>query len=84
MIASYIIGIGVIVTLMVLWIGVQAVWRKTFSDYISDDDVLANRTGCSNCGCTTVCRKKSGNFQRNNMYKKDDHMQSTLKIKEYT
>ena len=69
MIASYVIGIGVIVTLMVLWMGVQAVWRKTFSDYISDDDALAHRSGCSNCGCTNVCKKKSDNVQRNNMHK---------------
>ncbi len=58
MIESLIIGIGGIVLLMIGWIVVQAFWRKTFSDHLSDEDVLAGRTSCSNCGCTTVCEKK--------------------------
>ena len=62
MIESYIIGIGVIVTLMVLWIVVQSFWRKTFSDHISDEDVLADRSDCANCGCTNVCKNKNRQF----------------------
>jgi hypothetical protein len=58
MIESLIIGIGGIISLMVIWIVVQSFWRKTFSDHLTDDDVLAGRTSCSNCGCTTVCEKK--------------------------
>ena len=68
MIESYIIGIGVIVTLMVMWMAVQSFWRKTFSDHLSDEDVLADRTSCSNCGCTNVCKKESVKFQQKNMH----------------
>ena len=57
MIESLIIGIGGIVSLMVIWVLVQSWWRNVFSDNLSDDDVLAGRSSCSNCGCTTVCKK---------------------------
>jgi hypothetical protein len=58
MLQSIIIGIGGIVFLMVIWIAVQLWWGKTFADYVTDDDVMAGRTKCSNCGCTTVCENK--------------------------
>lgn len=58
MINSLIIAVGGIVSLMIAWIAVQSIWRKTFSDHISDDDVLVGRTSCSNCGCSTVCEKQ--------------------------
>jgi hypothetical protein len=60
MLKSLIIGIGGIVVLMILWVVVQSVWKKTFSDYMSDEDVLAGRNSCGNCGCGTVCKKESG------------------------
>lgn len=62
MIGSYVIGTGAIVILMVLWAVVQSFWRRTFSDHISDEDVLADRTDCSNCGCTKACKDKSRRF----------------------
>ncbi|MCB9303276.1 MAG: hypothetical protein H6566_21785 [Lewinellaceae bacterium] len=58
MIKSLIIGIGGIVFLMVIWAVIQSWWGKTFADNISDDDVLAGRMSCGNCGCTTVCENK--------------------------
>ena len=58
MIGTYIIGIGGIVALMVIWVVIQAWWRNTFSDHITDEDVLAERRSCSNCGCTTICKNK--------------------------
>ena len=58
MIQSLIIGIGGIVGLMLLWIVIQSLWRRTFRENIADDDVLAGRTKCANCGCTTVCELK--------------------------
>ena len=58
MIQSLIIGIGGIVFLMILWFFVQAGWRNSFADSISDDDVLVGRSSCSTCGCTTICEKK--------------------------
>lgn len=56
---SLIIAIGGIIGLMLLWVLIQALWGKTFSEYVSpDDDVMSGRTKCSNCGCTTACEKK--------------------------
>ncbi len=59
MIKSLTLAIGGIVILMMMWVIIQFWWRKVFSDQISDDDVLAGRTSCSNCGCTTVCERKN-------------------------
>jgi hypothetical protein len=58
MIGTYLIGIGGIVGMMVLWVMVQSWWRNTFAENINDEDVLAERRSCSNCGCTTVCVNK--------------------------
>jgi hypothetical protein len=55
---TYIIGIGAIVAMMLAWVLVQSHWRETFSENISDEDVLAERRSCGNCGCTKVCKKK--------------------------
>jgi hypothetical protein len=59
MIKSLMIGAGGIVCLMLMWVTIQFWWRKMFSDHLSDDDVLAGRTSCSNCGCTKVCERKN-------------------------
>jgi len=59
---TYIIGICGVVFLMVGWITIQAWWGKTFPDHVIDDDPMAGRTKCSNCGCTTVCENKSQDF----------------------
>jgi hypothetical protein len=58
MIDSLIIAIGGITSLMIIWMIVQSLWGKTFSDHLSDEDVLAGRTSCRNCGCTTSCKKE--------------------------
>lgn len=55
---SYITAILGIVILMTTWVFIQSLWRKTFSEHLTDDDVLAKRNNCSNCGCTTVCHNK--------------------------
>jgi hypothetical protein len=59
MINSLLIGAGGIIFLMLMWVTIQFWWGKIFSDHLSDDDVLAGRTSCSNCGCTTVCERKN-------------------------
>ena len=58
MITSLLIGIGGIVGLMIAWVVVQALWRRIFADYLTDEDVLADRRSCGNCGCATVCTRK--------------------------
>lgn len=58
MIKSFIIAVGALIFLMVVWVFVQRLWGNTFSDYISDEDVLAERRSCGNCGCTTACERK--------------------------
>jgi hypothetical protein len=61
MITSYIIGIAGMITLMVLWVVVQRHWKKIFSEQLSDEDVLAGRSDCGSCGCTTICENKPRN-----------------------
>ena len=56
---SLVMAIGGIIALMLAWTGVQYFWKKTFSEYITDDDVLAERRSCGNCGCSTACQKKN-------------------------
>jgi hypothetical protein len=55
---SFVIGILGLVGMMLIWVLVQSYWRKTFKDNISDDDVLAERRSCGNCGCVKVCERK--------------------------
>nr|WP_297789606.1 hypothetical protein [uncultured Allomuricauda sp.] len=58
MIKSLIIGIGLTVTIVLAWAFVQTLWKKTFREEYSEDDVLAGRRSCSNCGCTGFCERK--------------------------
>ncbi|MBK8515607.1 MAG: hypothetical protein IPL55_04755 [Saprospiraceae bacterium] len=57
MIRSLFIAFVIIVGLMIFWVMIQSWWRNTFHEYTSDDDVLAGRSSCTNCGCTTACKK---------------------------
>jgi hypothetical protein len=52
---SYSIAILGILALMSIWILIQMLWKKTFAEYVSDEDAMADRTKCSNCNCTTAC-----------------------------
>ena len=61
MIQSLIIGLGLIITIVLLWTFIQTQWRDTFQEEYFEDDVLAGRRSCSNCGCTTVCANKEKN-----------------------
>ena len=58
MLQSLLIAIGGVIALMLFWVLVQILWGRTFSEYVSDEDVMAGRTKCSNCGCTTACENK--------------------------
>jgi hypothetical protein len=64
MIVTYLIGIIGIIGLMVVWVIVQALWRKAFSDQQADDDVLAGRSDCGSCGCTTRCVNKLSGIKK--------------------
>lgn len=57
MLESLVTGTGIIVGLALAWVLVQTLWRNTFSEYISDEDVLADRRSCGNCGCSTACKR---------------------------
>jgi hypothetical protein len=59
MVTSLIIGVLGMVTLTVFWLIVQRHWANAFSDHISDEDVLAERSSCGNCGCTKFCENKN-------------------------
>ncbi len=58
MLTSFVLGATIIILLMIIWVFIQFGWKKIFSEHISDEDVLAERRSCSNCGCTTICEKK--------------------------
>ncbi|MBL7472203.1 hypothetical protein [Robertkochia sediminum] len=58
MLKSLVIGIGLTLSIVFFWALVQALWKKTFREEYSEDDVLAGRRSCSNCGCTTACATK--------------------------
>jgi len=55
MLASYAIGIVVIVVLMVAWVGVQGAWRKANPAGAADPDALAGRMGCHGCSHNDDC-----------------------------
>jgi hypothetical protein len=59
MFESLIIGIGGIVLMMILWVVIQGWWRRTFADYVSDEDVLAGRSRCGDCGCSAICEDRA-------------------------
>ncbi len=66
---STLIAILVIVFLMVGWAVVQALWRRLFADQISDEDVLADRRSCGNCGCAGLCeRDASKGIKKQNVW----------------
>ncbi len=58
MIGSYFIGIVGIVSMTIIWIGVQSAWKNVFKDQTLDVDALGDRTKCTNCHCTTGCTQK--------------------------
>lgn len=59
MIQSLSIAIAGIISLMLVWMLVQFLWKKTFAAYVSDEDALADRSTCANCTCATVCENKA-------------------------
>lgn len=59
MMYSLIIGVGGVVALMLGWMAVQAIWKRLFHDQLADEDVLAGRNSCGECGCGVICQKKN-------------------------
>lgn len=55
---KYIIGIAAISGMMVVWILIQRLWKQVFADEMQDPDVLAGRSDCGSCGCSTPCSVK--------------------------
>ncbi len=58
MLYSLTIAVIGIVSMMIGWMIVQNLWKNLFADQINDEDVLAERRSCGNCGCGSICRKK--------------------------
>ena len=58
MLASYAIGVLVIVAALVVWLAVQIAWGKVFPGASCDPDVLARRAGCRACDSTEVCDRR--------------------------
>jgi hypothetical protein len=59
MLKTLIVCVVGMLLLVVVWFVVQKLWGNTFAEYTTDDDVLAGRMSCGNCGCTTACKNNS-------------------------
>jgi len=59
MIYTLFISIVIISGMMILWIAVQSLWKKSFGSYIDDEDVLAGRKSCGDCACFGICKKEN-------------------------
>jgi hypothetical protein len=54
------IACGGMIALLLGWTLVQAGWRRAFPDALTDDeDVLAGRRSCGNCGCSGTCTNRA-------------------------
>lgn len=60
MIQSLLIAIGFMVAIVLAWTLVQHLWRDTFREEYTQEDVLAGRRSCANCGCTGICEREEG------------------------
>lgn len=56
---TLIITIAAITFMMVFWASVQHFWKRAFPEEYTDDDALAGRSSCGNCGCSGVCTRKN-------------------------
>ncbi len=65
MLKTTLIAIFAIVSLMLVWLLVQNLWRKLFADQISDEDVLAERRSCGDCGCNGICENNASRRVKN-------------------
>ena len=45
--------------LLLGWVVVQNAWRNQFDTPGDEDDVLAARGDCGNCGCARPCERKT-------------------------
>ena len=61
MLLTYVASILVLVFMILAWVLIQSLWRRVFHENVTDQDVLAGRRSCGNCGCTTVCTVKKSN-----------------------
>lgn len=59
MIEKILIGTMGITSLMLAWVLVQRLWGRAFGDQNIGEDVLAGRSECGSCGCTTPCANKN-------------------------
>jgi len=51
----YVLGVGAMVGLMVVWVLVQMLWMRVFPEYKTDVDALAIREGCHACEHGSSC-----------------------------
>ena len=63
MLNTIIISLIIVLGLMITWYFIQNLWRQTFADEISDEDVLAERNSCGNCGCQTTCQLETQEYE---------------------
>ncbi len=61
MIHTSLTALGGIVGMMLAWVAVQRLWRCAFAEERDEheEDMLAQRGACGQCGCIAACSRKS-------------------------
>jgi hypothetical protein len=59
MLTTYVTAAAGMVVIMLVWVGVQRIWHREFTDRRADPDALAGRLGCHGCDCTDSCQRDS-------------------------
>ncbi|MGB5704111.1 MAG: hypothetical protein WBM48_14920 [Polyangiales bacterium] len=55
MIQHYIVGVGSLLLLSVVWLVVQRAWKKSFADLADQPDALSGRSRCHGCSDSEAC-----------------------------
>jgi predicted permease len=63
MLQSILIAVALVLIMVLGWLLVQLLWKRVFKNEYREEDVLAGRRSCANCGCTGFCENKNANIK---------------------
>jgi hypothetical protein len=55
---SYLLAVVLLPLLLLSWVAVQSAWLRLFYPNDADNDALAGRSDCGQCGCATPCDRR--------------------------